>query len=497
MLYIRQFFVLLVALYTARVLLRVLGVADYGIYNVVGGVVSILGFLNGAMVSATQRFLAFDIGVGDKLKVKKTFNSTLVIHLCLAFLVFIITETVGRWFIDNYLVIPSERYKAALWVYHFSILSLMVTIIQVPYNALVIANEKMEFYAYISIVDVVLKLVVVVLIQFVDQAYDHLILYGGLFLLATIITASIYLIYIRSNFQEAKFEIYRDIGYYRTLLSYSGWSIFGNLAGVLKIQGINMLMNIFFGPAVNAAQAIAHQTSAALSSFQTNFQMASNPQIIKNYAEQKEDSMLKLTYRTSKFSVLLLALLCIPAILEMDFLLKIWLSTVPQWASSFAILALIDCMITSIAGSLMIAIQATGKIARYQLIISTILIISLPLTYMAYRMGTSPLYAYYFNIFLSITAVFARYGLIKEQIKGFSPREFSIEAIIKPTLIIGIALVPSLMVRSFLPTSFYRLLIVSFISSTILLISTYYLGISLSERQFIIQYIQRIFRHEH
>lgn len=273
---------MLVSLYTSRVILNTLGVEDYGIYNVVGGVVSMFAFFNSAMSSATQRFLSFEIGKGDFVQLRKTFNATQIIHIGIAVLILILAETVGLWFVKTYLVIPVERMDAAIWVYHFSVLSFMVSIIQVPYNATIIAHERMNVYAYVSIIEVSLKLLIVFMLTWIT--YDKLILYGILHFGVVFLVASLYRIYTRRNFEESKFEVVKDKDLYKSLISFSGWSLFGNIAVMLRGQGVNILLNMFFGPAVNAARGIAYQVQGALFGFVTNFQMAIKPQIIKSYA---------------------------------------------------------------------------------------------------------------------------------------------------------------------------------------------------------------------
>ena len=314
---------MLVSLYTSRVILNTLGVEDYGIYNVVGGVVSMFAFFNSAMSSATQRFLSDEIGKGDFVQLRKTFNATQVIHIGIAVFIFILAETVGLWFVKTYLVIPPERLEAAIWVYHFSVLSFMVSIIQVPYNATIIAHERMNVYAYVSIIEVSLKLLIVFMLRWIT--YDKLKLYGILHFGVVFIIAAIYRVYTRRNFEESKFEFVKDQKLYKTLISYSVWNLFGNIAGVAKGQGVNILLNIFYGPVVNAARGIAMQVQAAVNSFVSNFQMAVNPQIIKSYAADEREYMYSLVIRGSKFSFYLLFFLSLPIMIEVDQILKLWL----------------------------------------------------------------------------------------------------------------------------------------------------------------------------
>src|SRR5690554_2679044 len=406
MLYFRMILTMLVSLYTSRVILNTLGVEDYGIYNVVGGVVSMFAFFNSAMSSATQRFLSYEIGKGDFVQLRKTFNATQIIHICIAVFIFILAETVGLWFVKNYLVIPPERLNAAIWVYHFSVLSFMVSIIQVPYNATIIAHERMNVYAYVSIIEVLLKLLIVFMLTWIT--YDKLILYGILHFGVMFLIAAIYRIYTRKNFEESKFEVVKDKGLYKTLISYSGWNLFGNIAGVAQGQGINIILNIFFGPVVNAARGIATQVQSAVNSFVSNFQMAVKPQIIKSYAANEKDYMISLIIQSSKYSFYLLFILSLPIILEVDQILKIWLITVPEYASIFTVLVLVIILINSISGPLMTAVQAAGKIAIYQAVIGTLLFLTLPISYVFLKLGYPPEVTLYITIVIEVIALIFR-----------------------------------------------------------------------------------------
>jgi O-antigen/teichoic acid export membrane protein len=485
MLYLRQLIALLVGLYTSRALLSALGVTDYGIYNVVGGVVMMLGFLNGAMIGATQRFLAFDIGRGDERQLQQTFSATRYLHLGLALLIALLAETVGLWFVNAYLIIPPERMMAARWVYHFAVLSFLVTVIQVPYNALVVADERMDVFARISILEIFLKLGVVLLLTLSSLWSDRMVAYGGLLFGVSLLIALIYRIYVHRHFASARLVRVEDRSYFRTLLSYMGWNVFGNLAGVAKGQGTNVLMNLFFGPAANAARAIAMQVMTAVQAFYTNFQMASNPQIIKRYAVGQTEEMVRLVTRTSKFSLYLLALVCIPVILEMPFLQRVWLVTPPEGAVLFASLALVDCMVDCASGSLAIAMQATGRIAKYQSIVGTMILLNLPLTYIAYKLGMAVETAFYIHIAIDALALVARMILVKEKIPELSLGSFAREVVGRPLLIILLSGAVTLLLRQTMDPSWGRLIIVtlcSFVLTGGLILG---IGLTSSERSYL------------
>lgn len=490
---------MLVSLYTSRMVLNMLGVEDYGTYNVVGGVVSLLGFFNGAMASATQRFLSFDLGRKDYEQLRKTFNATQVVHVCIAVLVLVLAETFGLWFVNNYLNIPEGRMEAARWVYHFSVLSFMVNIIQVPYNALIIAREQMSVYAYVSILEVALKLLVAFMLTWI--AYDKLKLYAVLLFGVSVIVAAIYRLYTRRHFEETKYLLVKDSTLYKTLISYSGWNLFGGMAGVAKGQGVSIILNIFFGTVVNAAQGVANQVNGAINSFVTNFQMASNPQIIKSYAADDKAYMTNLVIRTSKFSFYLLFMLTLPVMLEIDYILKIWLKIVPDYTATFTILILINALIDTVSGPLVTSLHATGRIKTYQLTVAIMLILILPITYVLFKLNYPPQYTYFVSISISIFALSMRLFITKKQIPEFSISLFLREIIFRniPILIISISI--PLLLKINMDPCFLRLIIVS-LMSVICSITTYYFwGLNNNEkkvfRNFIILYYKRFMTSKH
>lgn len=484
---------MLVSLYTSRVILNTLGVEDFGIYNVVGGVVSMFAFFNSAMSSATQRFLSYEIGKGDFVQLRKTFNATQVIHIGIAFFIFILAETIGLWFVKNYLVIPAERMDAAIWVYHFSVLSFMVSVIQVPYNATIIAHERMNVYAYVSILEVSLKLLIVFLL--VGISFDKLKLYGILYFGVVFLIATIYRTYTRKNFEESKFEVVNDKKLYKTLISYSGWNLFGNIAAIAKGQGVNILLNLFYGPVVNAARGIATQVQSAVQGFVTNFQMAVNPQIIKSYAADEKEYMTSLIIRSSKFSFYLLFLLSLPIILEIDQILKMWLKIVPDYAPIFTVLILVVILIDSVSGSLMTAIQATGKIKVYQVVVGSLLILILPLSYLFLKLGYSPEITLYINIVISIIALSFRLSLVRKLL-NFPVKVFVKEIILKNILIVSLSLSLPFFVRSFMDANILRLIVVVFVSLIWNATIIYAIGLLKSEKAIVLRGINKIIKRK-
>lgn len=383
-----------ISLYTSRVTLVVLGVEDYGIYNVVGGIVVIMSFLNTAMAGATQRFLNFEMGKGLKGGMHRVFSSALVIHFIVAGVMLLIAETGGLWFLNTYMNIASERIEAANYVYQFSVAAFLINILYVPYNATIIAHEKMSAFAYISIIEAVLKLLIVFLIQ--TLLFDKLILYGILIFCVGLITQAVYRIYCRKHFEETHFKRTSiDRSLVKKMLSFSSWTIFGNLGFILHTQGIAILINIFFGATVNAAQGVSNQVNAAVSQFVSNFQMALNPQIVKNYAANNLNDMHKLMFRGCRYSFFLITFFAIPLIIEAPSILNIWLKEVPEYSVWFVRTVLIVTLFNSYSSIMSTAQSATGNIKRYQVLLTTIGAFHLPLALLAFWMGLAP---YWCNI---------------------------------------------------------------------------------------------------
>lgn len=483
MLYFRMILTMLVSLYTSRVVLNTLGVEDYGIYSVVGSAVTMFGLVNGAMTSATQRFLTFDIGRIDHVQLRKTFNATQIIHIGMALLIFILAETIGLWFINNKLNLPEGRMEAARWVYHFSVLSFIFTVIQSPYSALIIAREKMSVYAYLSILEVLLKLFIVFLLAYLS--FDKLQLYSILIFVVSLIITAFYRIYSRIHFEETKFLFVKDKPLYKTLTSYSFWNLFGAASLVAKSQGVGIILNIFFGTIVNAALGVANQVSGTVTSFVNNFQMASNPQIIKSYATDEKEYMFNLVIRTSKFSFFLLFILTLPVILEIEYILKFWLKLVPEYTAIFTILILINALIDSVSRSLMAAVTATGKIRVYQLVIGGLSLLILPISYLFFKFGYPPRSIFIVSICIAVVAFAGRLFFVKKQIPEFSIRQFIQEVLIRsiPVVLLSI-LIPWLIVSN-MDSGFFRLILVMLTSCSISIITMYSVGLKNNEKLFI------------
>lgn len=414
MLYIRMFFTMAVSLFTSRVILQTLGVTDYGINNVVGGVVAMFSFLNGAMASATQRYLNVDIATGNEAHLKVSFRTAMQIHVLIALFILILAETVGLWFVLNKLVIPENRMYAAMWVYQFSIVASMVSIISLPYNAAIIAHERMSAFAYISIMDVVLKLLIVYML--VISPFDKLITYSALFLCVNLLDRFIYNWYCKKHFSEVNFSLKVDKPLFREMSSFAGWSLWGNIAFVLFTQGLNMLLNMFFGPAVNAARGIAVQVQGVIQGFVANVQTAVNPQITKSYAQANLKRMHKLMYASSKFCFYLLFLIVLPLSFEAQFVLKVWLGIVPDHTVWFLRLIMFIMLTETLANPYIIANQATGKVKVYQAVCGGLLLCIVPVAYIVLKLGGNPESVYIVHGCIAVITQLARVYMMRRLI---------------------------------------------------------------------------------
>ena len=425
MLYFRQILIMAVSLYTVRVVLAVLGAEDYGIYNVVAGTVTMLGFLSGAMATASQRYFAYDIGKNDMEHLKTSFSVMLQIYLLLSLVIILLAETAGLWLVNHRLVIPPVRMAAANWVFQCAVLSFTLTLITAPYMANIIAHERMSVYAYVSIMEALLKLGAVLLLRALPC--DKLVLYGVLLCAVSAVNTALYRAYCRRNFPECRLRLIKDRELFREMAGYGGWNLFGSTVGIAKNQMINILLNMRFGAVVNAARGVAGQVNSAVVTFSGNFSTALRPQIIKTYAAGKSEETAVLVLRGCKLTFFLMYVLALPLCLEADFVLGIWLKNPPELAASFARLALIDAVIDSISYPLMTLAQATGRIRLYQSVVGGLLLMNLPLSYLALKMGFPAVSVMVVAIFVSIAALIFRLVILRSLTK-FSIRSFAVKA---------------------------------------------------------------------
>lgn len=492
LLYLRMFLTMGVALYTSRVVLRVLGIEDFGVFTVVGGAVTLLSFLNGAMAAGTQRYLSFAIGRNDQAELKRLFSATLTIHIAIAIIIVIFAESFGLWFINNELVIPANRLEAANWVYQFSILSIVISVIQVPYNAMLIAYERMDAFAFIGILDVTLKLAIVFVLQYLDL--DKLALYGALLFGTTLVIGLVYKLYCSRYFTASKFKFEWEPKRFKELVSYAGWNLWGNLASVGLIQGLVLLVNLFFGPTVNGAQAIAIKINATITQFVVGFQMAMNPQLVKSYAVGQTDEMLKLMKRGSKLSFLLIYLLVVPVLFHTHYILDLWLDEVPEYTVIFSQLMLVVSMIDSFSGPLMTAVQATGKIKLYQSVVGGVLLLNVPISYIFIKLGYPPQVTLFVMIVISVVAFISRLFIL-QRVLPFSALSFLRGVVIRP-LAIGAVTAAAYFAVTIESDSFFEFTKSIVVVELLAILLVVVVGVNRDERKFVVTKIRTIIKNK-
>jgi len=444
-------------------------------------------FLNGAMTHATQRFLNFALGQNDVEQVRDVYSASLVIHALIALLVIILAQTIGLWFFRTWLNLPSERYNAALVVYQFSVAVAVIGILQVPYRATIIAYEKMSFFAMVSVIEAVLRLGTVFLLPVI--MFDKLIAYALFLCITGIVIFLIHKVYCNKTFEIAHFRYCRDKTLFRQLFGFSGWSAFGGVAGVSRDHGINILVNIFHGVTVNAAMGIATQVNLAIFQFVGNFQTAFSPQIIKSYSAKNYDCFTRLIFRTAKFSFCLLFLFVLPIYINANFVLQIWLNNVPEYTVPFTRLMLIYSLLIATVGSLRVAIQATGDIKKYQIVISCFVFANLPLSFLVLWIGLNPLWVLIIKIGLETLLIVWRIYFLGEKIQ-LPVRGFFCEVIIPIFFIAGISTFATVFVQNLFVNNWNRLIISCIISVISICCLMYWLGLSSQEKKILHKWVK-------
>ena len=483
LLYVRMFLMILIGLYTSRVILKTLGVSDYGVYNVVGGMVSMFAFLNSAMVAASQRFISYELGCGDKERLNLVFCTSVNIHIVIAIVIFILAETIGLWFVNTQLVINVDRMVAANWVYQFSVLTFMVTVVSVPYNSCIVAHEHMRAFAYIGIIDACLKLVAVFLLLIFP--YDKLIFYAFGVFVVSIIVRILYSFYCKKHFEECTYRFIVNWKLLKRMFTFAGWSVLGNLGFSFKDQGSNIILNLFYGTSINAARGIAMQVSGLVSTFSSNFSMALCPQITKQYAGGNMESCLNLVYSGARYTFYLLALVSIPFLINVDYVLKLWLGNVPEYTSIFLIISMIVSILYTVTGTVTTALQATGEIKWFQIGICIIMLLELPIGYILLAYSYPPYCALYPGILTGIVAIFFRIYLLKRYIPECNISHYLFEVFFRNMVIGFVTWIISDYIHSFFPDTFFTVIITSLISMTILLVLVFSFGLSSIERSMI------------
>ena len=468
--------------------MQVLGVEDYGIYGVVGGVVAMFSFLNSTMAGATSRFLNFEMGKGDKERLRDTFSSALIIHIGIALLVFILAETIGLWFLNNKLVIPEVRMGAAHWVFQFSVISMFVGFTQVPYSATIIAHEKMDIYAYIELLHVFLKLGIVFLLTLVN--FDKLILYALLTLVVGVSIAMIYRVYCIRHYEESKFRIVWKKEILRPMLSFSGYNLFVNVSSMLHMQSIIFFINIFFGAAVNAASSIAATVNGVLKGLGYNVTAASRPNIVKCYALNNLDEMQSTMNNCLKFSTIFMIILAVPFYLEAPFIIQLWLGQLPKYVVPFIRISLIISCLSMINSVVKIGIDATGDIKSHSICTIISSMVAMSTTYLLFRYGCDAQYAYIVDLSTFTLVLIANMFILKKQIKEIRIRKILFE-ILRIVIVTSISILITIIPYTYMRPSIYRVIIVTVCSTAIIGLLSYIVLLNKHQREYVNQLISR------
>ncbi len=480
---IRMVIVLLINLYTSRVLLKTLGVEDYGVYNVVAGFVMMFTFLNASLSNGIQRFYNFHLGIGKTENVNMVFNCAMLIQSILALLIVLPAEGIGTWYIQNKMVLPEGRLYAAQWIFHLAIITFVIHIIQVPYNAAVMAHERMDFYAFANIFYTILILVGVWMLPLINN--DSLILYGGIILFSATIQIIAYIYYCKKQFKEIYFIRRLDRKMIKEMTSFSGWNIFGTIGQMLKDQGVNLILNLFFGPIVNAARAVAYQVNSGFQSFVANIAIPIRPQVVQSYAQENYHRAYNLTFTTSKMSCFALLMMALPVTFEIDYILRIWLGdNIPQHTSIFIILVIIDSFLLNLNSAISTIVHASGKMKTYQLCGGMVSIISVICVYFVISIFNISELAFVTLIIGDIIRqVIALFVLKKIDENRLSLVDYSKNVII-PLLSVGIlSLILPVSIRYFIPQGLFRFVVVIITSLLSVVTFIYFFGLSQSEKQ--------------
>lgn len=487
-LYFRMFLIMGVSLYTSRVVLQALGVEDFGIYNVVGGIVTMFSFLNGSLSAATSRYITFELGRKDYVKLNKIFNVALLTHIFIGLIIVLLAETIGLWFFYEKMIIPKDRLTAAFWVYQISLLSSLVSLMQVPYNATLIAHENMQIYAYVGVVEAILKLVVVYLLAITQ--FDKLVFYAVLLMTINVGLVLFYQSFCIRKYPESKIKLCREKPLYKDMFKYAGSDLIGNISVLAQGQGLNLLLNVFFGPVVNAARAVAYQVQGAVTQFGNNFMTAVRPQIIKLYAQGEIKEMFELVYLASNFSYYLMWLLIMPLCLEADYVLSLWLGKYPDHTVSFLILVFILCLIQTLKTPRTIVLHATGKLFLANVIIGILLCCAFPLAYVFLRLGGEPESVFWAANTTMLLSEFISVFILRKYVE-YSISHYLLNVHLRCVAVTLISMVvPYALFNRFMEPSFLRLIVTICMTSVSIMFTVWLIGMDKGMRQKVSRFIK-------
>ncbi len=479
MLYVRMILVMGITLFTSRIILENLGVEDFGIYNVVGGVIVMMSFFNSTLSSTCQRYFSTDLGTGDKKKLNKDFCLTMTLYLCFILVVVVVCETIGLAFVNSKLVIPENRVFAANCVYHISLLTFIASSLSIPYNALVISHEDMSFYAYLSIIECALKLGIAILLAYFGG--ERLIFYAVLMFIASFLTTFVYYIYCKKKYDYIRFKLLWDKKEVKEISSYSGWHLIGAVSVLVRNQGVNILINTFFNPAISAARAVSFQVLTATDSLTSNFFTAVKPQIYKSYSSNDMEGMHSLIRYSSIICFFLISLLAIPLISNTFFVLDLWLKEVPEHTVLFTQLVLINAIIESVNGPSIAAALATGKIRNFEIITGALMIFNLPVCWVFLKLGYCPEFTMIVSIIIALITVFVR-AFIIEGLVGYKVSDYIVKVILPIGIIGSLVLGSSYYISHLFNNGWACLIITTLYSSTLLIILTFFMCFNREER---------------
>lgn len=476
-----------IGFFTSRILLNQLGVVDFGVYNVVGSIIVLLGFLNSTLSLSTQRFINFELGNNNYQQLQKVYSSSIIIHCALAFVVFILAETVGLWFLNYHMNIPEERMVAANYVYQFSIFSAMLSLTMIPHTATIIAHEHMSQYATIGIIDVFLRFSVACMLYIIQT--DKLIVYALAMFLVVLANYLTYYIYCKKKFPECSFIVSKDKQLYREMLSFSGWNIFSSISMILNGQVVSIILNIFFGPIVNAARGISTQVNGAIGGFVHNFQIAVNPRIIQTFAANEFQTFYRLINQSAKFSFFLLLIFVVPVWTNIDNILQIWLGSVPEHTADFCRIVFISSLINTFSLPLATAANATGNIKVFQLACGVFEILNIPFSYLLLKLGNPPVAVYFVQLAITISTLFARLVVLRKLV-SLNISQF-LTKIVSHCMFVAILSFSTMMITAFINTeSILGLLSSIFISLSLTALFIMLLGLNREEKAIAINLIK-------
>ena len=482
--------VMVINLYLVRLVLHLLGTEDYGIYNVVAGVITMLSSVTIVLSTSVQRFYSYSIGEHNDKKIRQVYSCSLNIFIVLALLIVLIGETFGLWYINNHLNIPSNRFIAARWVYQFSVFTFVLSMIKTPFSALTIANEDMTIYSIITISEVLLKVSLVILAGLINA--DKLILYGALLLLVCLVDCLAYIIIAKRKYKYCcSYSKIENQSLYKEILSFSGWTFWGTIAGVGMNQFNTILTNVFFGPIVNAARAISLQVSSAISTFTNSLVLAIRPPMVKSYAEGNLSFVFSVFNISNKIIIYLLSIVSIPLIIEMDYILNLWLGVTDSQTIAFTRLMIIYSVVLALHNPITIIIQATGHIKWYNILVESLTLLCVPLTYLMFKLDFPAVSTYFIMIFLIVLAHLVRLVCLKKLFSVFTIKGYVFKLIIPAAIVYCITFVVSYYLHSLLNKGFFRLICVTLVSVIIIAVLAYCIALSNEEKNTIIRYIRK------